>query len=84
MAATEQGNARTRNVAIREPAACLGITCPKRGRCVHYSEVELPEQPRQVRSCRTPEGAYPLFEATEPRRRTDGEVAVDGEGDTCD
>lgn len=71
------------NAAQPRPiAACLGICCPKRGRCVHYTEVELPEQPRHVRTCRTPEGTYPLFIAIEPRRRTD--PPVDGEGDTCD
>jgi hypothetical protein len=65
-------------------AACLGIACPKRGRCVHYAEVELPEQPRHVRTCVTPEGSYPLFVAVAPRRRTDGEVPVDGEGSEVD
>jgi hypothetical protein len=62
----------------RPVAACLGLCCPKRGRCVHYSEVELPEQPRHVRTCRTPEGTYPLFEAIEPRRRTDSPVDSNG------
>ena len=72
------GNQRAQHVA-----ACLGICCPKRGRCVHYSEVERPEQPRAVRSCRTPEGTFPLFEAIEPRRRTDASP-VDGEGSEVD
>jgi hypothetical protein len=62
-------------------AACLGITCPKRGHCVHYTEVELPEQPPVVRSCRTPEGGYPLFV---DRRPVVVAGPVDGEGDSCD
>jgi hypothetical protein len=63
-------------------AACFGVGCHKRHRCVHYTEVELPEQPPVVRTCRTPEGSYPLFEAVEPKRRTDS--PVDGEGSACD
>jgi hypothetical protein len=78
VAAVEAGKSHSRNIA-----ACLGIACPKRGRCVHYAEVELPEQPRHVRTCRTPEGAYPLFEAIEPRRRTD-ESVVDSNGGEID
>jgi hypothetical protein len=71
-------NARARNVA-----ACYGEHCQKRGRCVAYGRVEERGQERFVLTCRTPEGIYPLFEAVEPRRRTDAHP-VDGEGDTCD
>lgn len=79
VAAVEAGKSNARNVA-----ACYGEHCQKRGRCVAYQRVELRGQERFVLTCRTPEGAYPLFEAVEPRRRTDGEVPVDGEGDSCD
>ena len=40
--------------------ACLGICCPKRGICVHFDEVELPEQPPARDSCLS-DGGYPLF-----------------------
>jgi hypothetical protein len=67
---------------MSQPAACFGVACPKRGRCVHYAQVELPEQPRHVRTCRTPEGVFPLFVAVEPRRWTD--APVDGDGSEID
>lgn len=74
---------RERAEPRRPIAACLGICCPRRGRCIHYAEVELPGQPRVVRTCVTPEGTFPLFLAREPRRWTD-ESPVDGDGSSCD
>jgi hypothetical protein len=49
---------------------------------VHYANVERPQEHRVVLTCRTPEGTFPLFEAVEPRRRTD--AVVDGEGSEVD
>jgi len=46
----------------QQVAACYGECCPKRGRCVVYRGVELPGADRFVLTCRTPEGAFPLFE----------------------
>jgi uncharacterized OB-fold protein len=65
----------------REVAACLGSCCPKRGRCVHYADVESPDEHRVVLTCRTPEGAFPLFR---DRRAPVAVAVVDGEGDSCD
>jgi hypothetical protein len=59
--------------------ACLGITCPYRGHCEHYAEVELPEWPEARDTCLT-EGGYPLFVDRRPVVVT----VVDGEGDDCD
>jgi len=78
VAANADGKSDARNVA-----ACFGVGCPKRGRCVHYADVELPAERRVVLTCRTPEGAFPLFEAIEPRRRSDA-ASVDGEGSEVD
>ncbi|HYC00373.1 MAG TPA: hypothetical protein VEC57_14645 [Candidatus Limnocylindrales bacterium] len=50
------------NQRARQVAACYGECCPKRGRCVVYRGVELPGADWFVLTCRTPEGAFPLFE----------------------
>jgi len=65
------------------PIACYGEHCQKRGRCVAYQRVEEQGQERFVLTCRTPEGTFPLFQAIEPRRRTDASP-VDGEGSEID
>lgn len=52
---------RTGNAGAREVAACFGCCCPDHGRCKRYRGVEKPGQERFISTCRTPEGAYPLF-----------------------
>jgi hypothetical protein len=62
-------------------AACFGTRCSRHSSCTHYHGVETPDRRRFIGTCRTPAGAYPLFE---PRQAVPAASVVDGEGDTCD
>lgn len=64
-------------------AACYGTDCSRRGKCLHYAEVEMPGEHRVVLTCRTPEGKFPLF--VPAHKATVIRLApVDGEGSEAD
>lgn len=65
-------------VNARQVAACFGAACARRATCVHYADVESPDEQRFVLTCRTPEGAFPLFEDRRAVTRTS--PAADSEG----